>query len=264
MKNLKSKLGTVIIFLIILQSYLSPLLSIASGTDNNKYIDLFYLYAIVSYTIIVFSITFFTPNDLGVFQDNFSLWIIVLTCFFRASLGGNNEIIYRGILIFLGLVLIRYIIKNQKHIKTPSLKTFFIGILGAIGIVVAVASIRVLLWPSNSNHGTLPSNLVAYIINTFVFQLSFVTVIEEAYFRGLLFGFLVMNGCKENTALFIQGILFWGMHYMKVGNPVLFFIIIPFYTVCATLIIKKYKMLYLTIMMHTLNNVFSGILVAVL
>ncbi len=259
-----SKLGLVLIFLIILQSYLVPLISVASGTDYNKYTNYVYLYTISSYTIIVLSIIIFGDNGLEVFQDHFSLGTIALTCFFRASLGGNNEVIYKGILIFLGLMLVGYIITNRKYIKTPSLKSIFIGLLGAIGIVLVGALLRILLLEPNSSHGILPSNLGAYIINTFAFELSFVTVIEEACFRGLIFGFLVMNRCKENTALFIQGILFWGMHYMKMGNPALFFIIIPIFTIYATLIIKKYRMLYLSIIPHTLNNIFGGILVALL
>jgi hypothetical protein len=264
MKNLKPKLGIVFIFLITLQSYLIPLIPTVSGIDYNKYVNLSYLCAIVAYTIIVLSIIIFDSNDLEVFQDKFSLWIIALTCFFRVNLGGNNEIIYKGILFFLGMMLVGYIIINQKHIKTPSLKSFFVGSLGAIGIVVVGALIRILLLAPNSSHGILPSNLDTYIINVFVFQLSFVTVIEEAYFRGLIFGFLVMNGCKENTALFIQGVLFWGTHYMKMGDPALFFVILPVFTIYATLITKKYKMLYLTIIWHTLNNVFGGILIAIL
>ena len=112
----------------------------------------------------------------------------------------------------------------------------------------------------------LPSSwsiLLNYIINTFIFQLSFVSVIEEAYFRGLIFSYLMMNGYKENAALYIQAILFWGIHYLKIVNLVHFFVDIPVLILGVTLLIKKYKMLYLSIMLHTLNNVFGAILVAI-
>jgi hypothetical protein len=257
-KHSKSKTGIALIVLIILQSYLVPLIAIASGTDYNKYINYSYLYVISSYTTIVLSIIIFHDKGLDVFQDHFSLWIIVLTCFFRAGLGGDNEIIYKGMLIFLGLVLSNYIIANRKSIKIPSLKSVFIGLLWSIGTVITVALLRIILSP---NHGTLPSNLPAYIINLSVYELSFATVIEEAYFRGLLFGLLVMNGYKENTALLVQGVLFWGIHYMRIADPIYLFILLPLFTLSVTLITKKYKMLYLSITMHTLNNVFAGILV---
>ena len=66
------------------------------------------------------------------------------------------------------------------------------------------------------NRGILPTDLTSYIINSSLFQLSFITVIEEAYFRGLLFGFLVMIGFKENVALIVQALLFLGVHYLKI------------------------------------------------
>jgi hypothetical protein len=255
------KIGIMFIVLIIVQSYLVPLISIVSGKDVNKYTNYAYIYAISSYTIIVLSIIIFHGNGLDVFQDGFSLWLIVLTCFIRSSLGGQNEIIYKGVLGALGLVLLIFIITNRKSIKTPSLKSVFIGLLWSVGAVMAAALLRVLL---DRNHGTLPSNLAGYIINSSIFELSFETVIEEAYFRGLLFDFLVMNGWKENKALFVQGILFWGVHYLDIANPIQFFVVIPLLTLFQTLIIKKYKMLYQSIMIHTINNVFGGILVAIL
>ena len=57
-------------------------------------------------------------------------------------------------------------------------------------------------------------------------------MIEEAYFRGLLYGFLVMNGVKENSALWIQAILFCLNHYLDImQNPILFiFGVVPIVT----------------------------------
>jgi membrane protease YdiL (CAAX protease family) len=253
------KLGFVFIVLIILFSSLVPLIGLASGPDYNKYTNLYYFYVISSYTIIVLSIIIFRSSDLEVFQDHFSLWTIVLSCFLRASLGGENEALYKGILIFIGTVLSIYIIRNRKNIKMPNVKSIFISIVWSVGTVVLVAMVIAFLV---HEHGSLPSDLLSYIIKMSVFQFSFVTVIEESCFRGLLFCFLVMNGYKENKALFLQAVLFWGVHYMKMNNPVLFFVASPILILSITLIIKKYKMLYSSIIMHTLNNVFTAVLVA--
>src|SRR5258706_13979628 len=102
-KTPNPKIGMIIIVLIVLLSFLLPLAGIASRGNYNRYVNYIYLYVISSYTIIVLSIIVFRTKGLDVFQDHFSLWIIVITCFFRASLGGNNEMIYKGVLIFLGL-----------------------------------------------------------------------------------------------------------------------------------------------------------------
>jgi hypothetical protein len=260
-KSFTSKIITVLITIIILQSYLVPVISVASGSDYIKYTNYVFLYAVISYSIIVFSIIFFQADELEVFQDYFSLLLLIFTCFFRVSLGGQNEIIYRVILAGLGLVLVNYLITNRHSIKMPSLKVFTIGVLWSVGTLVLTSLTRVIFDP---NRGALPPNLIAHIFSTLAFQLSFVTVIEEAYFRGLLFEFFIMKGVNENKALLFQGLLFWGMHYAKSSDLVLFLGVIPIITLSTTLVIKKYKMLYLSIMVHTVNNVFSPILVALI
>jgi len=260
-KYINPKIGIVFIVLIILQFYLLPLTPLASGTDYNKYINYQSLYTISSYTIIVLSILIFRANGLDVFRDHFSLWAIVLACFLAAGLGREDDAIYKILLLFLGLMLSIYIIANRKSLRTPSLKSVFISLLWSVGTIVIIALLLVFLNPIQE---APPPNLLTYIINTFVLQLSFVTAIEEAYFRGLLFGFLVMNGYKENTALFVQAILFWGAHYTRITiNPVLFFVAIPILTLSTTLITKKYKMLYPSIIIHTLANVLGPVLVAI-
>jgi membrane protease YdiL (CAAX protease family) len=259
--KVNSKLSIAFIVLIILQSYIVPLIALVSGTDYDKYVNYSYLYAISSYMIIVGSILAFRGKGLEIFRDHFSLWTIILTCFLRANLGGTNELFYKGALILLGLCLLIYVIANRKSIKTPGLKFVMIGLFWSVGITIILSLIRVLLDP---RRGVIPSNLTDYFITTIVHQLSFVTVIEEAFFRGLLYSLLIMNGYKENTALFIQGILFWGIHYMKFNDPILFFVLLPLFTLSVSLIIKKYKMLYLSIMMHTFNNVFGAVIVALI
>jgi membrane protease YdiL (CAAX protease family) len=259
--RVSSKLSIALILLIILQSYFVPLISLISGTDYDKYVDYSYFYVLSSYTIIVGSILVFRDKGLEILQDHFSLWAIILTCFFRANLGGTNELFYKGLLIFLGLSLLAYVVANRKTIKTPNLKSLLIGLFWSAGTTVILSLIRVLLDP---RRGVMPSNLTDYFITTTMYQLSFVTVIEEALFRGLLFGLLLMNGYKENTALFIQSVLFCGIHYLKLNDPILFFILLPLFTLSVSLIVKKYKMLYLSIMVHTFNNVFGGLIVALM
>ena len=260
-KQPSPRIGIMFIVLIILLAYSVPLVGFVSGSDYNKYIDLTYLYVVSSYIIIVLSIVVFHSSNLDIFQDHFSLWTIAFSCFLRASLGGEGELFYKGILAFLGVVLSSYIIVNRRRIKVPSLKSLLIGILWSLGTVSIIAILTAILV---AKHGILPSNLLSYMINASVFQLSFVTVIEESCFRGLLFSFMVMNGLKENSALMLQAILFWGAHYMKMNNPVLFFVASPILILSITLVIKKYRMLYLAIIMHTLQNVFGPVLVALL
>jgi hypothetical protein len=75
----------------------------------------------------------------------------------------------------------------------------------------------------------------------------------------------MMTGYQEDRALVIQGILFWGAHYLKFNaNPVIFFVAAPILTISTSLILKKYKMLYLSIVVHTFVNVLEPVLRVVL
>jgi hypothetical protein len=258
-KHLYARIGVAFIVLITLQFYLLPLVPLVSGNDFSKYAAYTYIYVMISYTLIVAGIMIFHNNGVLLFSDLLTLMIILLSLFFRSSLGGDHELTYRAYLFVLGIILCLFMITKRRSIKLPKLKSVLLGIIWAVVTVLVLASIRGLLDPA---HGTLPESLSSYIINMIVFQLSFVAVIEEACFRGLLFGFMVMNGLSEKAAFFIQGVLFWGIHYMKIGDPLLFFLIIPLYTLSATLIIKKFRIISLSILMHILNNTFAGILVA--
>ena len=259
-KYLSPKVGIALIALIIFQSGFSQSIFSAMGVD---YVNFLYLDAISAYAIIVFSVIFFSPNVLEVFRDHFTLWIIVLGCFLPVAFEGENTMIYKGIFISLGLILAIYIIVNRKNIKFPGLKLAFIGLAWSVGAVLIIALIYALLDQTYTK--SFPSNLPTMIVQIFGYQLSFVAVIEEALFRGLLFSFMVMNGYKEDKAFVVQAVLFWAMHFGNIINsPTLFFVIIPLTTFLLTLVIKKYKMLYMSIMMHTFINVFVTALVTLI
>lgn len=262
-KSPNPRLGIVFIVLVTLDSLITPLLSLLAGSDEAKYANYIYVHTIIAYTIIVISILIFHKYGLDVFQDHFSLWLIVFTCFFRPRTGGPGEHVFRAAMDILGLVLSGYIIANRKRIKIPNWKSILIGVSWSVGTVIVGTVVHVLESPS---HATLPPYLTLVIFYTSVYQLSFTTVIEEAYCRGLLYGFLVMNGVKENTALWIQAIFFCLNHYFDIiQNPLLFiFGVVPIVAISTTLIIKKYKMLYQSIMIHTLMNVFVPILILIL
>lgn len=256
------KIGFRFVFFMVLLFYFVPLLAKAAGADSTKFSDYLYLYTTTFYTIIVLSIIIFHAKGLDIIRDHFSLWMIALGCFLAASQARQHDTVYKIFLAILGFRLLIYIIVNRKSMEMPNLKSIFIGLLWSAITIIATVLLLVFLNPIRQ---PLPSNLLAYILDTFLYQIAFVAVIEEAWFRGLLFSFLVMNGYQEDRALVIQGILFWGGHYMKIStNPALFFVAVPILTLSTSLITKKYKMLYLPVIVHTLANVLGPVLVAIL
>ena len=258
-KYLNPKAGIALTVLIMLQFYLSAFIFSAMRVD---FINIIYLETISSYAIVVLSLIFFNSNSLELFRDHFTLWIIVVSCFLPIVWGGER-MVYKGILIILGVFFATYSIVNRKNIKFPSLNSVFIGLGWSVCAVLIIALIYALL--DQTFVQSFPSNLSTIIVNELINQLSFTSVPEEVCFRGLIFSFMVMNGYKEDKAFIIQAILFWSIHLGTIiTNPTLFFIIIPLGTLFMTLIIKKYKMLYLSIIMHTFINVFTTVLVNVI
>jgi membrane protease YdiL (CAAX protease family) len=254
---LNPKVGIALGILVLLNCFLSPIIFSAIGVD---YSDFIYLNVIGSYILVVFSVIFFNPIAMGVFQDHFTLWAIALSCFLPILFPGKEALIYRYALIVPGFILVVYIILNRKNIKSPG----FTSILKALGWSVGAVLVLALIYAffDQTYTRTYPSNLLAIVLGVTINQLAFVSVIEEALFRGLIFSFLVMNGYKENKAFFIQAILFWSVHYLDMyTKPMVFFTILPLSILFLTLIIKKYKMLHFSMMMHTFINVFVTLLV---
>lgn len=256
-KKPKIKLGNKFVFLIVLYVYLIPITLGLLGVDKANFR---YFIAVSSFLLAVTSIIFLGPHQLETFRDHFSLWVIVFACFFLAIFAGDNKLIYKILFIILGVTLSIYTIINRKEIKIPDLNSFFIGLFSSIGAVAVIVLISTALAANFfANYPIYYS--VPVIVKVFLSEFSLVSVTEEVLFRGLIFNLLVMNGSKENKALFIQAILFWGIHYADITNPVQFFILIPLGTIFMTLIIKKYRMLYLSVMMHTFLNVFPTLIV---
>lgn len=261
-KKTRPGIGRVIIALIITQSFLAPIISIWSLNGRNENIVFINLHSVIAYTTIVLCILFFPRKSLGVFYDRFSLSLIALACIVRPLFFSGNGLIYDIVMASLGIALFFFIKSSQKKIEIPNLKSVLIGLMWSLSTVLAVSIIRVF---SNSGPtpGSFPSNLATFIFNSTLSGLTF-SVLEEAYFRGLLFSLLVMNGWGEDKALFAQGLLFWGSHYLDIGDPIFFFVMIPLITISITLIIRKYKMLYMSIMVHLIINIFLSIFVTIL
>lgn len=244
------RIATAIILLIVLQSIFASFTRFLLQPEIYANI-----LSATSYTIIVLGVLIFHAHEYESFADSFSLLAIVLGCVVRPVTGAKYESLINLYLGALGLCLVMYMISNRDRFKMPSYKSLIIGILWAVSTTVVLAIIAAFVSPSKFD--TLPSNVLIILLNSLLVQFSYVTVIEESLFRGLLVGFLVMRGYKENAALGIQAVFFWAIHYAQIGNILLFFIFIPILTISTTLIVRKYKMVYMAILVHTFVNVFT-------
>jgi hypothetical protein len=221
-KQAKLKSGTKFVILIVLYAYLGPIIFALFGVDEANYR---YLDAIAFYLLVVMCVFIFGSNQLETFRDNFSLGMIVLSCFLAVIDPRENNVIYRIMFIILSVTISIYLIINRKEIKTPSLKSFFVGLLWSIGAVVVLASISV--WLGLPDIKSFHQSLLVIVASEFWSQLALISIVEEVAFRGLVFSLLIMIGWNENNALFTQAILFWGSHYLDLGTPKVFLLSCP-------------------------------------
>ena len=252
---IQRKLANILIFFIILLVFFLPYVQLKAAESSELFLNIIYIRITGLYITVIFSIIFYRDFNL-LHLDKIALWMITASCFIRVGYNTNTETIYRLFFMLLGSVLVVFLVKNRINTRIPKLKHFFISLTWGMGTVLLV----VLLlsdFPIKGyyNHST------EWLFSTLMLNFSFVTIIEEAVFRGLLVGLLVIKGVKKDTAFIIQGILFWAVHYWSASNLILFFVALPIITLSTTLIVRKYKMLSLSIIIHTLVNILPHYLV---
>jgi hypothetical protein len=258
--DLDPKISILITCWIILQYFFFP--AVFSLT-NVAYTDFIYLQSIGFYLLIALSVIFINHAALDVFRDYATLLVIAISCFLPLVFAVKDSLVFRSILTLPGLILIFYILLHRKLIKFPAMKSFIMGLVLSAASVVAIALMYVVF--DKTYNKTIPPNALITIFGEFVYQLPFVSVIEETLFRGLILSLLIASGYKEKTVLIFQALLFWGIHYNEIIiRPYVFFLVIPAVTFCLTFTIKKYKMLYLCIMIHTCVNLFAAPLAVII
>ncbi len=246
-------LTNILIFFIIFEASLILYLHLQVEDSNNLKLNILYIHKVVLYTVIVFSIVFYDKYGKDFHLDNISLWMLTMSCFIHIKYKTQNEMVYQTWLSFLGIILIFFIVKNRKKIKKTNLSTFLMGFLWGVGLAVIVTIVAISL-PENNPIKAYRHNFATPLFTTIFLNLSFVTILEEVIYRGILVGLLTIKGYKENTAFIIQGVLFWAVHYQKNPSTTIFFFAIPIITLILTLIVRKHKTLSLSITAHTLVN----------
>ena len=104
-------------------------------------------------------------------------------------------------------------------------------------------------------------NLGFYLIRDVIYNLSFVAIMEELAFRGVLWGYLRGIGWKESKIFWAQAILFWLTHIWQIFNPITFFITIPIGTIIFSLLTRYSRQVFPSIIAHTIMNTAGPLLV---
>ncbi len=260
---MRHKVGFSLTLVVLGVAYLSPFISWSpdSAFDNYwKYGTL--LVSIFTLTLLIF-LEFNNLDDF--FIDQASLVIFIFFCFFRRRLGTEGEIYFISLIALFGFSILVFTIYKRAKTARPTIPLLlFSTLLAGITTILftLTESIRSLNWYAPYYF----SNPIILIIRELVYQLSFVTIIEELLFRGFLVGYLIKFGWREQSAFIVQALLFWLVHYpyLILGNPITFFLSIPILTFSTSYIVKRHKQVFPSILIHTIVNVFVPILLSML
>ncbi len=256
---MRHKIGFVLTLLLVIQLFALAFIPNLVGSDYYLYIRYTYVYVILSYLVIAIIFLLEIENLQKFHIDTISFWMIILNCFLRVRLGGNEEKFFLIILAILGCLMTVMFIKNRSLIAKTSLDSLVKGVIvgcGVLAVITFIEAFQVEKWLSDIYANKLGINILRQLI----FQFSFVVLIEEVVFRGFLAGYLMIFGLREKTAFSIQALLFWLIHYRRLTNPITFFISIPILAISTTLVVKRQKQLLPSIFVHLMVNVLSPLL----
>jgi len=262
---MKNKIGHVLLIIIIVEFFLSSFFGLIAGENRQLLGILVYTFIISAYAVIIIMLLIEGHPVESFSLDSMSLLIIVVSCFIREKFYVGGEIFYLVILALLGLSILVIAIKKRLFVYKFDLKNIFpifLWTLITLFVVSMVEIVEVKMLPEVT--GVPPQfNISLALQQAFretVFQVSWVTVAEEVFFRGFMPGYLIKLGLKEKNAFIIQAVVFWLMHFRNINTPITFFISIPLLTISMTMIVWRYKKVSAAILIHTLANVANSLI----
>jgi len=192
--------------------------------------------------------------------DSTTLVLIVIFGILRSRLDVKYEGYYKGVIFILAFGILIACLKYWKIIPKTNWRWAAIGILACLSVIPL--SLVESLQPEIYTHLNITSNnLGLVLIRRSLNEFSFVTIVEETTFRGILWGYLRRSGWKENKIFWVQAILFWLIHLWQIGNPITFFFTIPINIFIYSLLAHNSKQVFPSIITHSFMNVVGPILV---
>lgn len=221
-----------------------------------------YITPIVSY--VCFTVWIYLEiEDLGKFNlDRSSITIIVLFgTLLRQMLGISGEIYYLIPIYISSLIIFIVAKKNWTKIPTTNKHWTIMSIVFSATFLIPLALIE------RVNPRTYfivdSQNWVLLTFRSAIFNLSFVSIIEEVLFRGILWGHLRELRWSENKIFWIQALIFWMAHFTRLANPITFFISLPLTIIWESYLARNSKQTFPSIVGHTILNTFLAIIVTI-
>ncbi|MBN2148151.1 MAG: CPBP family intramembrane metalloprotease [Anaerolineales bacterium] len=214
---MKQRQGLILLLLLLLRIF--PFSYIFQGQEAIL-TTVLKIYQVATFFLVALLIGWEKENLADFHIDRLSLMIILLSRTVLIWFGGSAILLDCFIYPLSLLIAINLFVRlgigfAQSPIKAANIAWVFIGIIG--GIVFFAAQSLILALLANVEVGMLPNlvlpNSVGELVVGFVRSLSNEGIDEEPLFRGFLWGYLRRFGLKDHSIWWIQGVLFWLVHY---------------------------------------------------
>ncbi len=189
--------------------------------------------------------------------DKFSIITLILFPLLRLLL----EKSYLSVILGMACVLlIVALFRTKPNIVKTNFRWTLLGMVLSAGALIIIFQFELHLRRAWLTAPLLHDNLAGTAIMYIVQQLSSTSLPEEILFRGFIWGYLRRDGWGETKTIWIQGILFWLLHFRRIAMPFTFFVSIPILTILSSQLTKRSKQVFPAILSHTIINAVSAIL----
>lgn len=249
----------IFLSLVLLIIFTLPISNFFITTDSAA-LWMRYVYAIIFYIFVAFLVWLEVKNLADFHIDHISLLIIALFgSIFHRRLGVPGEIYFQIILWLCSISIISALIIERSNIPKTNIKWAANGIIIAIITSFLLAKFQSYLPEISSHYSQFePINsysiIVLNLLRNYVYQFSYVAPYEELLFRGLLWGYLIRLGFREERVIWFQAILFWILHANSLLTPINFFFVLPTVTLLVTVLVRYSKQLLPSIILHSTVN----------
>lgn len=193
--------------------------------------------------------------------DRLTLLILSLVGFVRVRLHFPGEEYYRDFSIGLGIALLGVCVLNWNKIPKTNMHWALIGIMSC-ALFVPLAFIESTQTERYLDSNILySSNFLIYALRNFLYNVTFVSPFEEVLIRGIFWGQLRKWKLVDSKIFWLQGLLFWLLHFGQILTPITFFITIPILTMVFSILVKYSNQVFPSMISHTVSNTLVPILV---
>ncbi|HND47765.1 MAG TPA: CPBP family intramembrane metalloprotease [Anaerolineales bacterium] len=258
---MKQRLGLILLATIITTTFVIQILKLSNKSiaEEGHILFLLMITLLGILTLVAPLILLWLEADkLDRFRiDKYSLFTLGVCYLINLNYNRQNYVIF----IIIGFSLI-YLVKIYHKKKGGiissdllwSAKAFALASAFILAIVVFQISIGSIV-----QIPLLTGNVFVIMLRQVFTELSFVPV-EELFYRGFLWGYLISIGWEERTVIWVQGGVFWITHVERLTTPISFFIFIPILTLILSKLRQRSNQVFPSIIAHVIINAAGALL----